>query len=139
MATRGRNRRLGSVLIVEDNALLALALEDMLRGAGARKVVIASTTEGALHALEQFRPAILVLDVHLADRDDGWAVAELVTQLSPRPPLIVFSTATPSDIPARVAEMGVVLAKPYAEEDLLAALDRGHSNGLFARLRHTGL
>lgn len=129
---------LGCVLIVEDDAILSLALEDMLRGAGARKVVVATTTEEALHALEQFRPAILVLDVHLADRDDGWAVAELAVQLSPKPPQIVFSTATPTQIPPRVAEMGVVLAKPYTQEDLLAVLGHDRPGGLFARLIHPG-
>jgi len=125
--------RLGHVLIVEDEALLAAAIEETLRGAGATSVDVCSTTEAALAALNKNPPDVLILDVNLADRSDGWAIAELVAELNPRQPQIVFSTGSPERIPPAIAELGSVLAKPYAPEDLIAVL--GPAPGLIDRLR----
>src|SRR5688572_21123524 len=81
-----RKRGLGSALVVEDDAILAMSLEQTLLEAGVAEVAIAGSVAEAMAVLETLKPAVLVLDVHLADRDDGWAIAELVIQLSPRPP-----------------------------------------------------
>ena len=106
---------LGRVLVVEDDPVLALAIEDaLLHEGGAREVVI---------------------DVHLADRDDGWAIAELVDLLGPKPPRIVFSTGAPEDIPPQVAEMGPIFEKPYDPMELVKVLAGEERTGLFARLR----
>ena len=126
---------LGRVLIVEDDAILAMAMEDALRDAGAREVETCRTTEEALAALRREKPDVLVLDVHLADRDDGWAIAELVDGIGPKPPRIVFSTGAPDDIPEEIAGLGPVLAKPYDPADLVAAIRDKQKRGLFSRLR----
>ncbi|WP_120716341.1 response regulator [Tsuneonella amylolytica] len=126
---------LGNVLLVEDDALIAVALEGSLLEAGATSVRICSTSAEALAALRDEKPDCLVLDVHLADRDDGWALAELVNSVGPKPPRIVFSTGAPQDIPEEIAELGPVLAKPYDHAELIAALGRPAPTGLFARLR----
>ena len=86
---------LGRVLVVEDDAILAMATEDTLREAGASNVDICSTTEAALEFLRQETPDVVILDVHLADRDDGWAIAELLKTLGPTCPQIIFSTGAP--------------------------------------------
>jgi CheY-like chemotaxis protein len=126
---------LGRILLVEDDALIALSIEDALREAGAREVVVCSTSAEALAALRDDKPDGMVLDVHLADRDDGWAIAELVNSVGPKPPRIVFSTGAPQDIPPEIAELGPVLAKPYAPAELIAALREPPRAGLLARLR----
>lgn len=126
---------LGRVLLVEDDAILAMATEDALRDAGADEVIVCSTTAEALAALRDQKPDCMVLDVHLADRDDGWAIAELVSEVGPNPPRIVFSTGAPDDIPDEVAELGRVLVKPYDSADLVALLREPPRQGLLARLR----
>jgi len=137
-ANNGKPARnsLGRALIVEDDALLAMSLEDALREGGAEEVVVCGSIAEAMTELERLKPHILILDVFLADRDDGWAMAELVTELSPRPPAIVFSTGAPEKIPAKVAELGAVLAKPYDPAALIAALaEHRRKPGLLNRLR----
>ena len=127
---------LANVLLVEDDAILAMALEDALLRAGAGRVTICASVEQTMRALDSDeRPDAIVLDVHLADRDDGWALAELVTMLGPRPPRIAFSTGSPESIPANVAALGPVFVKPYDPDDLVAALVEGRKAGLFTLLR----
>jgi len=129
------DHRIGTALVVEDDPILALSIEDILLGAGAPQVTVCSSTRQALAALEKDKPDVLVLDVHLVDRDDGWAVAELVTELGPNPPRIVFSTGNPGAIPADIAELGTVLTKPYAPEALIKAAAGTRRTGLLARLK----
>ena len=102
--------------------LQAMVMAETLKEHGARHVSVCPSIASALRELERLRPQLVVLDVHLTDRDDGWAIAELVRELSPARPAILFSTATPECIPARIAELGTVLAKPFLSEDLLSAL-----------------
>jgi len=140
-ARRGKNGKpaklsLGRALIVEDDALLAMNLEEALREGGADDVVVCGSIAEAMTELERLKPHVLILDVNLADRDDGWAMAELVTELSPQPPAIVFSTGAPEKIPPKVAELGAVLAKPYDPAALIAALvEHRRKPGLLDRLR----
>ncbi|WP_245978623.1 response regulator [Aurantiacibacter xanthus] len=129
-------RGLARVLLVEDDAILAMALEDALLRAGAGKVTICVSVEQTMRELEnELRPDAIVLDVHLADRDDGWALAELVTMLGPKPPRIAFSTGSPEAIPANVAALGPVFVKPYDPDDLVAVLVEERKSGLFTLLR----
>ena len=131
-----RGPRLGRVLVVEDDPVLSLALDDALRDAGARDVVVCPSIASTMEALEADEADAVVIDVHLADRDDGWALAELIDQLGPRKPRIVFSTGSPEDIPPEIAEMGMVFEKPYDPAQLAQELAAGTSAGLFARLRN---
>ncbi|WP_240310851.1 response regulator [Altererythrobacter sp. ZODW24] len=126
---------LGRVLVLEDDAVLALAIEDALLDGGAREVVTFSRADKALADMQSTRPDVIILDVHIADSDDGWAMAELATMLGPRPPRIIFSTGAPQEIPDHIAAMGMVLEKPYEPARLIEALQSNSRKGLFARLR----
>ncbi len=126
---------LGRVLVVEDDPLQGMAIEVALRDAGAADVVLCPSIASTMEALEAGPADAVVLDVHLADRDDGWALAELVDMLGPRRPRIVFSTGSPEDIPPDIAEMGPVFEKPYDPRLLAEVLASGARRGLFARLR----
>ncbi len=127
---------LGFALVVEDDPLLALGLEQALLDGGAERVAVCASVVAAMAELEALRPDILILDVNLADRDDGWTLAELVVSLNPRPPAIVFSTGSPERIPEKVAALGAVMAKPYDPAALVAVLRaQVHKPGLLQRLR----
>lgn len=127
--------KLRRVLVVEDDPVLGMATEDTLRDGGVEHIDICPTTEGALEVLRAEMPDAIILDVHLSDRDDGWAIAELIESLGEKGPRIVFSTGAPQDIPPHIAELGSVLTKPYAPEALLAALSEPGRRGLLARFR----
>ena len=124
-----------SVLVVEDDAVLGLSIEAALEDAGVGEVRICPTTETALAALRQETPDAIVLDVHLADRDDGWAIAELVQALGPNAPRIIFSTGMPQDIPEDLAASACVLVKPYDAVTLVDLLREPKRRGIISRLR----
>jgi CheY-like chemotaxis protein len=127
---------LGRVLVVEDDPIQAMALEAALLDAGAAAVVVCPSIACTMSALVDAPADAVLLDVHLADRDDGWALAELVDMLGPKRPRIVFSTGSPEEIPPDIAEMGPVFEKPYDPAQLAEALASGAKSGLFARLRN---
>ncbi len=123
------------VLVGEDDAVLGMVLEQALLDAGVAQVALSSSTEQAMQHLRQERPGAIVLDVHLADRDDGWAIAELVRTLGPNSPRIIFSTGAPQDIPKDIAALGCTLEKPYDAEVLIDVLRQPKRRGIISRLR----
>lgn len=130
-----RPRPLGRALVVEDDGLIAMDIAAALGDAGASPVLVCATIAAAMIELEQAVPALLVLDVHLADRDDGWALAELAHQLAETPPLVMFTTASPEMIPPSAASLGHILPKPFRTEELVALAHRQSGGGLLARIR----
>ena len=129
-----RPKGLGKVLVLEDDAVLALAIEDALLAAGASQVALSATIAHAMEHLNDMRPDAIVIDVHLADRDDGWAIAELIPFIGTKPPRIVFSTGSPDEIPAHIAEIGPILAKPYSPQDIVVALKEPARPGLLDKI-----
>ena len=124
------------VLLVEDDAILAMSITHTLTDAGVAEVQHCVSTQEALVALREATPDVVIVDVHLSDRDDGWAVAELVSEMVPNPPRIIFSTGSPDDIPERIAQMGPVLEKPYDGNDLLDIIREPKRRGVIWRLTH---
>ena len=133
--TSASERLPAHVLVVEDDAVLGLMIEQALLDAGVAQVVLSASTEEALRRLREERPDVIVLDVHLADRDDGWAIAELVRTLGPDSPRIIFSTGAPQDIPENVAALGCTLEKPYDAAVLVDLLRQPRRRGIISRLR----
>lgn len=132
---KDKKQKLGRVLLVEDDAILAMSLEDAFLRGGADEVIVCNTMQATMDQLEKGeRLDAIVLDVHLADRDDGWALAELVDLLGPRRPWIAFSTGSPGAIPKEIAQMGPIFEKPYDPEQLVSVMAAGRKRGLFSRL-----
>ena len=133
--TRAHEKLPAHVLVVEDDAVLGLTIEQALLDAGVARVALSASTEDALRHLRDDQPQAIVLDVHLADRDDGWAIAELVRTLGPDSPRIIFSTGAPQDIPADIAALGCILEKPYDADILVDLLRQPRRQGIISRLR----
>ena len=123
------------VMVVEDDAVLGMDIEEMLRAAGVEEVSICATAACTLEQLRERRPDAMIIDVHLADIDEGWGIAEMVDVVGGKPPQIIFQTGTPQDIPEDVAKLGTVLAKPYAPEELIGLLRGKRKTGFLAALR----
>jgi DNA-binding response OmpR family regulator len=114
--------------------LLAASLAAAFTDARVRDVRCCASTAEAMAEIGTFAPQVLVLDVHLADRGDGWSLAELAQQLFERPPLIIFSTGSPESIPEEVGALGIVMAKPYSPEALVALARSKAPRSMLSRL-----
>lgn len=129
-------RILGRALVVEDDAIVAMDMAAILTDLGMDEVQTCATTADAIIRLGTLQPAVLTLDVHLADRQDGWALAELALQTSNFPPVIIFATGSPGSVPPRIARMGHVIGKPFDPVDIHAILHKTQKDrGLFGRVR----
>ncbi len=109
------------VMIVEDEALVALTLEDVLLEAGYAVCGIADRPADALVLARASAPDIAVIDVRLAGGGDGIALAEHLAILGPT--LILFATGNPAEVRARARAGHGCLSKPFQAEWLLRALD----------------
>jgi CheY-like chemotaxis protein len=126
----------GRALVVEDDAILAMEMAQTLTDLGLDEVQTCASTAAAIARLGTFRPTVLTLDVHLADRQDGWALAELAQQISQSPPVIIFATGSPESVPPRVARMGHVVGKPVDPADIHAILYKAQNERcLIGRMR----
>jgi DNA-binding NtrC family response regulator len=110
-----------SVLIIEDEALIAMNIESCLQDAGAA-VDIANSIVSAQSALDEGTPFdVAVVDLRLADGN----ASPLIQVLSERGIPVVISTGDEVDRgqPA-LNKAAAILQKPYAENDLINAITR---------------
>ena len=106
------------VLIVEDEALLALCLSDSLEEKGCVVVGTAGTVDEALALLANTDFDVTILDLNLC----GKPVDEVATAIIERGRAIVFSTGSgPSSVPGEF-QGWPVLSKPYLDEAVFVAL-----------------
>lgn len=124
-----------SVIVVEDDAVLGLTIEQALKDAGFGEVTICASASCTLAKLRNGSFDAMVLDVHLADSNEGWEIAELISALGDTATRIVFQTGSPEVIPPDIRRLGPVLTKPYDPQDLVAALKEKPKAGLLTLLR----
>jgi CheY-like chemotaxis protein len=105
------------ILVVEDEAIVAMMLEEMLADLGCEVVGPAMTVTAALQAATESRIDAAILDVNVA-REPVYPVAEL---LCSRQVPVIFSTGYgASEERDRYSKFRdcAVLAKPYDTDDL---------------------
>jgi CheY-like chemotaxis protein len=107
------------VLIVEDDAIIALDFEDAVRSCGVPNVRCAADTFEALQAIEARPPDFALLDVGLGS-GTSFAVAERLDALG-IPFAIVTGYSSDVQLLARYASRPM-LGKPYVMDELAALL-----------------
>jgi CheY-like chemotaxis protein len=112
------------VLVVEDDPDLLEIVQLMLRLSG-YPVRGAANGKEALQAIEQRKPAVVLLDM-LMPVMDGWECArELRARYGDTVPIVVVTAAEHAR--ARASEIGDVadvLAKPFEMDDLIRVVER---------------
>jgi two-component SAPR family response regulator len=108
------------ILIVEDEALLALELEAEVEAAGHSVVGQAMNSAKALELVERESPEFAFVDVHLTDGPTGIDVGR---HLSERGIPYVFVTGNLKRIPSDFVGAIGAIEKPYTMNGLQNALD----------------
>jgi len=118
MAARGTS--LDSVLIVEDEGLLSMTMDDLVREHGATRVEVRRNVESAMEAARTGAYDCAVLDVTL-NGNPTYAVADLLA--ARHIPFFFWTGLTVSDIEERHRSRPM-LPKPHTDEQFRAALAR---------------
>ncbi len=114
----------GSVLVIEDEAIIAMDIEAIVEGMGHRVTANARTHAEAVEMAAAERPDLILADIHLADNSSGVvAVNEILAQFGAIP--VVFITAYPERLlTGERPEPAFLINKPYTEEQVRSAVSQ---------------
>jgi len=108
-----------SLLLVEDEYLIALDAEQMLRDLGAADVKVVGTLDDAIECAKSETFDLAVLDVNINGKF-SFPIAEILKRSGT--PLVFATGYARHDQPRAAFEGSVCVSKPYTAERLNAAL-----------------
>jgi CheY-like chemotaxis protein len=114
----------GSVLVIEDEAIIAMDIVAIVEGMGHRVTGNARTHAEAVEMAAADRPQLILADIQLADSSSGVAaVGEILGQFGDIP--VIFVTAFPERLlTGEKAEPAFLINKPYTEEQVRSAVSQ---------------
>ena len=114
----------GNVLIIEDEAVIAMDLEAIVSSMGHRVTGVARTEASAVDLGARTVPHLILADIQLADGSSGVdAVKKLLEKHGDRP--VIFITAFPERLlTGDRPEPAFLISKPYSEDQVRAAVSQ---------------
>ncbi len=110
-----------TVLIIEDEALIAMELSRIVQEMGLTVIGTASRQDDALEAVERERPGLVLADIQLQDNGSGIVAAHGILQQLNVP--IVFVTGYPDRLlTGEGFEPAFIVTKPFREDALKATI-----------------
>src|ERR1700740_3620515 len=110
------------VLIVEDDELVRAAIVVELEEAGFEVLTAESGDEASFMLPKMQRIDLLLTDIRMPGRINGWVLADMARCRRPDLPVIYASAYSPQE--AREVEGALFISKPYRLGDILAAIDK---------------
>ena len=107
------------VLVIEDDALIAILLAELLASMGHDVCATAATAAEAVNAATRYAPDWMIVDAGLG-RESGVSVVEEILRAGPL--AHVFVTGDPNRVYARMPS-ALVVRKPFREAELARAID----------------
>ncbi|MFM5923093.1 MAG: response regulator [Novosphingobium sp.] len=112
-----------TVLIIEDEPLIAMQLEGLVTDLGHRVVATATTRDQAVEAFVRTSPGLVLADIQLADRSSGIDAVEDILGITSVP--VVFVTAYPERLlTGERPEPTYLVTKPFHEDTVRAAISQ---------------
>ena len=113
-----------SILIVEDEGLIALDLKRQLEKAGLTVMMIADNGAEALRSAELLRPALVLMDIRLRGDLDGIETADLIRRNLHNPVIYVTAFADRHTIfRARSTGSSDYIVKPFQGVDFRSRIE----------------
>lgn len=114
----------GSVLVIEDEAIIAMDIMAIVEGMGHRVTSNARTHAEAVDMAAAERPDLILADIQLADNSSGVdAVNDILAQFGDIP--VIFITAFPERLlTGERPEPAFLINKPYTEEQVRSAVSQ---------------
>lgn len=117
-----------SILIVEDEAIIAYDLASKVQRLGYEVVGIASTGEEAIELARKHLPALVLMDIQLAGKMDGIAAAQVINRECILP-ILFLSANSILGIDQRARQAGGVgsIMKPFDKHDIGIQIEKALS------------
>ncbi len=114
----------GKVMIIEDEAIIAMDIQAIVSDLGHSVTGIARTRTEAVALASSNRPDLILADIQLADNSSGIdAVNDILAQFDDIP--VVFITAFPERLlTGKRAEPTFLISKPFSEEQVTSAVSQ---------------
>ena len=114
----------GTILIVDDDALLAEHNKILLQKSGYKSVDIALDPEQAIRLTKDKSPDLILMDINLNDQYDGIKTAEEIQKIFDVPIIFVTAFSDPDTInrAKKVAPFGFIM-KPFESREFLVAVE----------------
>ncbi len=114
----------GSVMIIEDEAIIAMDIESIVAEMGHRVTGVARTRAEAVELGRKDVPDLILADIQLADNSSGIdAVNDLLAELGTRP--VIFITAFPERLlTGDKPEPAFLISKPYTVDQIVSAVSQ---------------
>src|SRR5262245_51527283 len=125
------------VLIIEDEPLISMDLETLVKGLGHRVSGIARTRREAIAEVKKHKPGLVLADIHLADGSSGLeAVNEILLGFDVP---VIFITAYPERLlTGERPEPTFLITKPFEANTVRALISQARFFGTCARVPGTG-
>lgn len=106
-----------TVLIIEDEQLIAADIARIVEDMGHRVVGTASTSQRSIELARSLKPGLMLVDIKLEDERDGISAAREILEADEVP--VVFVTGYPERLlTGEGLEPAFVVSKPFADEVL---------------------
>lgn len=116
--TQNRNS-LGTLMIVEDEAMVALVLQNELQDAGYKILDLTDRQDEALQVAEVEKPNLALVNIGLAGGDDGIELSEHLKAVGI--PVLLISGQTGRASSAKTVAIGS-MPKPYHAAEMVVAV-----------------
>ena len=112
-----------SVLIIEDEPVIALDIESMVQELGHDVIGVARTERQAISEVRRRRPGLVLADIQLADGSSGLDAVNTILKEIEVP--VIFVTAYPERLlTGNKPEPAFLITKPFQPEALKAAISQ---------------
>lgn len=114
----------GRVMIIEDEAIIAMDIQAIVQEMGHSVTGIARTRTEAVALAASGRPDLILADIQLADNSSGIdAVNDILAQFEDIP--VIFITAFPERLlTGKKAEPAFLITKPFSEDQVTSAVSQ---------------
>ncbi|MBV7380338.1 response regulator [Maritimibacter dapengensis] len=114
----------GRILVIEDEAIIAMDLQDIVADMGHAITGVARTERGAIDLAGKEKPDLILSDIQLADNSSGIDAVNAILKASGDIP-VIFITAFPERLlTGERPEPAFVITKPYSEEQVRSAVSQ---------------
>ncbi|MBN9510077.1 MAG: response regulator [Alphaproteobacteria bacterium] len=126
---RVRDTAAADVLIIEDEPIIAMDIEELVRNCGHRVVGVAASETEAVTLAERHRPGLILADINLGAGGDGTSAVARIVRNHQVP--VIFVTAYPERLlTGTVVEPAFVITKPFEPMMLAIATYQAVTGGL---------